>query len=96
VSVVPEGSVIKHDYVAFRIENRGSSVKKLLRTRAAEGDRDLIVVTDEGYELDPDITEVEWRTVIGVLVGKLQAFYHDAEKRPCAHELDQSTAGDHE
>ena len=65
-------------------------MKKLLRTRATDRDADLIVVTDEGYMLDPESTMAELETVIGVLANKVRAFYAAAESRPCVHELDEA------
>jgi hypothetical protein len=69
-------------------------MKKLLRTRAAVGDRDLLVVTDEDATLAPDITEAELRTVVDVLANKVRAFYAVADKQrgrqPCSHELDEA------
>ena len=64
-------------------------MKKLLRTRAADRDADLIVVTDEGHTLSPDITEDELRTIVGVLANKVRSFYANAERRPCDHQLDE-------
>lgn len=62
-------------------------MRKLLRTRAADGDRDLIVVTDEGHETDIQSLD-EAYMVISVLANKLRAFYAAAADRPCSHALD--------
>lgn len=67
-------------------------MKKLLRTRASNGDdRDLIVVTDEGVETDIRTLD-EALQVVSVLASKVRAFYAAAEGRPCTHQLDE--AGD--
>jgi hypothetical protein len=69
--------------------SEGGIMKKLLRTRAADRDADLIVVTDEGHTLAEDITFGEQRTVIAALSNKVRAFYAAAQDRPCSHQLDE-------
>lgn len=61
--------------------------RKLLRTRAADRDADLLVVTDEGHTTDVQ-TMAESYLVIAVLANKVRAFYAAAEQRPCVHDLD--------
>lgn len=62
--------------------------RKLLRTRATDGDRDLIVVTDEGHETDVQTLDEAYQ-VIAVLASKLRVFYAAAADRPCSHDLDR-------
>jgi len=63
--------------------------KRLLRTRATGRDADLIVVTDEGYTLDDDITPDELMSVVNVLANKVRAFYAAAGGPPCTHQGDE-------
>jgi hypothetical protein len=68
-------------------------MKKLLRTRAPSRDADLLLVTDEGHETDI-ANMAEAYLVIGVLANKVRAFYRDAERRPCTHQLDEADIPD--
>jgi len=64
-------------------------MKKLLRTRASNGDdRDLIRITDEGVDTDIRTLD-EAHAVVSVLANKVRAFYAAAEERPCTHRLDE-------